>query len=306
MKRRLLTRLISMVITLIGVSIIAFTLVRLTPGNPAELMLPDDASEEQIAAQERKMGLDKPVIVQYFTYMAGVLKGDLGYSYKFNMEVSKLIALRFPQTAKLAGVTLSWMLVFSITLGVVAGINKGKGIDVFSMIFALFGQAVAPVWLSLMMILFFAVKLKWLPTGGVGGLKYMIMPSLCQGLQSSAIVSRMTRTGMVDVLQEDYITAMRARGVSKIKIYTVYALKNAILSTVTTIGNQIAHLLAGAAVIESIFSWPGMGQLLIQAIGYRDLQLVQSLLMVSALIIAVTNLVVDFVYTLVDPRISFN
>lgn len=304
--RRLLRRLVSLIFTLIGVSIVVFILVRLAPGNPAELMLPDDATEEMILAQEQKMGLDKPLVVQYLNYMGGILKGDFGYSYKFGMSVKDLIAARFPQTAKLAGLTLSWMLVFSMALGVIAGINKGKGIDVFSMIFAMLGQSIAPVWLSLMMILLFAVKLNLLPTGGFGSFKYMIMPSLCQGLQSAAIVSRMTRTGMVDVLQEDYITAMRARGVSKSKVYTIYALKNAVLPTVTTVGNQMGHLLAGSAIIESIFSWPGMGQLLIQAIGYRDLQLVQSLLLVSALIIGLCNLLVDFVYTLVDPRISFN
>lgn len=306
MLRRLITRIGYMLVTLIGVSIIAFALVRIAPGNPAELMLPEDATAEEIQLMEERMGLDDPLPVQYINYISGVVRGDLGYSYKFKMDVTDLIALRLPETAKLAGLAFLWSIVFSITLGVIAGINRGKAIDVFSMIFALVGQLVAPVWLSIMMILLFSVKLGWLPTGGIGGLRYMIMPALCIGLAFSALVSRMTRTGMVDVLQEDYITATRARGISKFKVYTKYALKNAILPTITVIGNHVGHLLAGSAIIESVFSWPGMGQLLVQAINMRDLQLVQSLLLVSALIIAITNLIVDVLYTIVDPRISFN
>jgi len=301
----LLQRLMFMAITLIGVSIIAFSLVRLAPGNPAELMLPEDATAEQVRAQEIKMGLDKPLIVQYFTYMGGVLRGELGMSYRFDMTVNELIAMRFPVTAKLAGLTIAWSLVFSIILGVIAGINRGKFVDFFSMIFSLVGQSVAPVWLGMMLILLFAVELGWLPTGGEGGIKNLILPSLCLGLQQAALTSRLARTGTADVLKEDYITATRARGISKFKVYSKYALKNVLLPIVTVTGSRIGGLLAGSSVVESVFAWPGMGQLLVQAISMRDLQVVQSLLLVSALIIAVVNLLVDFVYTLVDPRISF-
>lgn len=304
--KKLLKRLLSTIFVLFGISIVAFTLVRVAPGNPAKMMLPDTATEEQIEAMEEQMGLDKPYVIQYVTYMKNVLKGDLGYSYKFNMPVTELIAGRLPATAQLAAVALIWSSLFSIILGIIAGIKKGSGVDVFSMVFALVGQSVAPVWLSLMLILIFGVTLKWLPTQGYGGVKYIIMPAICMGFQFTAMITRMTRTGMVDVLQEDYIAATRARGISKFKVYTRYALKNTLLPVVTVMGNQLGNLLAGSAVIESVFSWPGMGQLLVTAINSRDLQLVQSMLLVTALIIAVTNLLVDILYTFIDPRISLN
>lgn len=298
-------RVISMIVVLIGVTIIAFTLVRLTPGNPAAAMLPDTATEE-VAAMAATMGLDKPYAVQYVNYLKGILKGDLGYSYKFGMPVTELIAKRLPQTAKLTIVALVVTVIFSISLGVISGIKKGSVIDVFSIFFSLAGQSVAPVWLSLMMILLFGVTLGWLPTQGNVGIKCMIMPAIALGFQFSALVTRMTRTGMVDVLQEDYITATRARGISKVKVYTIYALKNALLPVVTVVGSQVGHMLAGSAIVESVFGWPGMGQLLVTAINSRDLQLVQSLLLVSAFIIAIVNLMVDILYTFIDPRISFN
>ncbi len=306
MLRMIGKRIISMIVVLLGVTIIAFTLVRLTPGNPAAAMLPDTATEEEIAEMEATMGLDKPYIVQYVTYLKGILQGDLGYSYKFDMPVTELIAKRLPETAKLTVVALVVTVVFSIALGVISGIKKGSAIDLFSIFFSLAGQSIAPVWLSLMMILLFGVTLGWLPTQGNDGIKCIIMPAIALGFQFSALVTRMTRTGMVDVLQEDYITATRARGISKIKVYTIYALKNALLPVVTVIGTQVGHMLAGSAIVESVYGWPGMGQLLVTAINSRDLQLVQSLLLVSAFIIAIVNLLVDIIYTFIDPRISFN
>ena len=304
--KKILKRLLSTIFVIFGISIVAFALVRVAPGNPAKMMLPDTATEEQILAMEKQMGLDQPYVVQYVTYMKNVLHGDLGYSYKFNMPVSELVVSRLPATGKLAILALGWSTLFSVTLGVIAGIKKGSGIDIFSMIFALVGQSVAPVWLSLMLILIFGVTLKVLPTQGMGRFQYMIMPAICMGFQFTAITTRMTRTGMVDVLQEDYITATRARGISKMKVYTKYALKNVLLPVVTVVGTQLGNLLAGSAVIESVFSWPGMGQLLVTAINSRDLQLVQSLLLVTAFVIAVINLLVDILYTFIDPRISLS
>ena len=301
----LLTRLLYMVITLIGVSIIAFALVRLTPGNPAELMLPEDATAEQIYAQEEKMGLHDPLLVQYFKYMSGVIRLDLGTSFRYGMSVNELIAMRFPATLKLASLTLAWSLLFSIVMGIIAGVNRGKFADLFSMIFSLIGQSVAPVWLGMMLILLFAVRLGWLPSSGPGGFKNLILPSVTLGLSQAALTTRLMRTGMSDVLKEDYITATRARGISKMKVYTKYAFKNAILPVITVTGGRVGALLVGSSVVESVFAWPGMGQLLVFAIAQRDMQVVQSMLLVSAFIIAVINLIVDILYTVVDPRISY-
>lgn len=306
MLKSIIRRFISTIIVLIGVSIIAFVLVRLAPGDPALQMLPATATEEQIEAMHIKMGLDKPIVVQYFTYMAGVLKGDLGYSYHYNMNCSELILNRLPQTARLTLYALIIVLVISIPLGLVAGVKKGSAIDTFSMFFALLGQSLSPVWLGLLMILIFAVYLGWLPSQGYESLKHIIMPSICLAFGFCSLVTRMLRSGMIDVLQEDYITATRARGISKMQVYVKYAFKNALLPIITVLGSQIGTMMAGSMVVEQIFGWPGLGQLTVDAINYRDFQLVQSILLVSAFIFVLCNLICDILYTFVDKRIKFN
>lgn len=306
MYRIILKRMAATLIVLIGVSIVAFILVRLAPGDPAALMLPETATEEQVREMRQRMNLDQSYIVQYITYMKGVLRGDLGFSYHYNKPCSELIFGRLPETAKLAGLALLISLCFSIPLGVIAGIKKGSAVDTFSMTFALFGQSFSHVWLSLLLILILGVKLKLLPTQGTGGLDHMIMPAVVLSLQFSALVTRMMRSGMIDVLQEDYITATRARGISRWRVNSKYALKNALLPVVTVVGSQIGSMMAGSMVVEQIFNWPGVGALTITAIGLRDMQLVQSLLLVSATIFVIANLLVDILYTFIDPRISFN
>ncbi len=306
MLRKILSRIISTIIVLIGVSIMSFLLVRLGGGDPARLVLPDTATDQDIEEQRVRMGLDQPYIVQYGTYIKGVLTGDLGYSYHFKMPISKLIAGRLPYTAKLTMVALCFSLLLSIPLGVIAGVKKGSGIDIFAIFWALLGQSLSPVWLGLLLIMLFGVTLHWLPTQGSGGIKYMVMPALCLAFQFSSLATRMMRSGMVDVLQEDYITATRARGISKFKVNTLYAFKNALLPVVTVVGSQIGMMLCGSMVIESIFGWPGMGQLTITAIKARDFQLVQSSLLMSAFIFTVCNLLVDILYTFIDKRVTFN
>lgn len=306
MAKKLLKRVISTIIVLIGVSIMSFFLVRLGGGDPARLCLPDTASEAEVEAQRERMGLDEPYVVQYITYMKGILKGDLGYSYNYKKTVAELIAGRLPYTAKLTVVAMVFSLLISIPLGVVAGVKKGSGIDIFAIFWALLGQSLSPVWLGLLLILVFGVMLRWLPTQGSGGIKYMIMPALCLAFQFSSLATRLMRSGMVDVLQEDYITATRARGISRMKVNTVYAFKNALLPVITVIGAQVGSMLCGSMVIESIFGWPGLGQLTITAIKARDFQLVQSSLLVSAFIFVACNLAVDILYTFIDKRVSFN
>ena len=304
--QKIIRRALATVVVLIGVSIIAFLLVRLAPGDPAKLMLPDTATEETIQAMREKMGTDKPLFIQYLTYMKNVLKGDLGTSYHYNRSCSQLIFSRLPSTAKLAGFGMLLSLCFSIPLGMIAGIKKGSFIDTLSMFFAMIGQSMSHVWLGLMLILIFAVNLKWLPSMGTGTFKHMIMPAIVIGFQFSALATRMVRFGMIDVLQEDYITATRAKGISKFKVYTKYAFKNALLPVVTVVGSQVGAMMSGSMVIETVFSWPGIGSLTTQAIYNRDYQLIQSILLISATIFVVCNLLVDILYTFIDPRISFN
>jgi ABC-type dipeptide/oligopeptide/nickel transport system permease component len=222
------------------------------------------------------------------------------------MDCAELIFTRLAMTAEITFIGVILAFIISIPLGVIAGIKKGSSIDTIAMGFALCGQAMSPVWLCLLMILIFSVSLGWLPTQGIGTIKHLIMPSICVGFTFCSLLTRMLRSGMIDVLQEDYITATRARGMGRYPVYMKYALKNAMLPIVTISGAQLGKLLCGSMVIEQIFSWPGLGQLTVTAISNRDFQLVQSILLVVALIMVVCNLVVDILYTFIDKRISFN
>jgi peptide/nickel transport system permease protein len=302
----ILKRIIYTIIVLVGVSIIAFILVRLAPGDPARMALGNWATDEEVAHMQVKMGLDKPLYVQYLTYMNGVVQGDLGRSWYFKKSCVELIAKRLPATAELTGYGFLLILIIAIPLGVIAGIKKGSVVDLFSMFLALIGQSMSPVWLCILMILVFGVGLRWFPTQGTGGIKYAVMPAICLAFGFIALVTRMLRSGMVDVLREDYITATRARGIERYKIYTKYALKNALLPTVTALGTNIAAMMAGSMVIESIFGWPGLGQLTVVAINNRDVQLVQAILLFSSFIFVACYLLVDILYSVIDKRIAFN
>jgi len=294
------------VFVLFGVSILTFGLLKLTPGSPARLMLSDDATEEQIREKEIEMGLDKPLTVQYFSYITGVVKGDLGDSLFYKMPNSTLIFQRLPATAYLTLVAMGIALLISIPMGIIAGVKRGSVIDLFAMIFALLGQSISGVVLGLIFILFFAVKLGWLPAMGYGGFAFVIMPATSLAMQMAALITRMLRSGMVDVLQEDYITATYAKGISNREITMKYALRNAILPVITVVGLQVGTFLGGAVVTEQIFGWPGIGTLTVQAIGLRDFPLVQSVLLVISACFVLVNLLVDIIYTIVDPRMDFN
>jgi len=302
----ILKRLGYTVFVLFGVSILTFGLLKLTPGSPARLMLSDDATEEQIREKEIEMGLDRPLTIQYVSYITGVVKGDLGDSLFYKMPNSTLIFQRLPATAYLTLVAMGIALLISIPMGIIAGVKRGSVIDLFAMIFALLGQSISGVVLGLIFILFFAVKLGWLPAMGYGGFAFVIMPATSLAMQMAALITRMLRSGMVDVLQEDYITATYAKGISNREITMKYALRNAILPVITVVGLQVGTFLGGAVVTEQIFGWPGIGTLTVQAIGLRDFPLVQSILLVISACFVLVNLLVDIIYTIVDPRMDFN
>lgn len=305
MLKYILKRLGYTVFVIIGVTIITFLLLKLAPGDPARLMLPENATEEQVQATRVEMGLDKPLITQYLSFMNNVIHGDLGMSLQFVKPNAELIAERFPATALLALSSVALSLIIAIPLGVLAGVKKGKTADFFAMLFALFGQSMSPVWLGILLILLFAVELRWLPAIGMGSISNLILPCATMGFGLAALSTRMVRSGMIDVLQEDYITATYARGISPTKVIFKYAFRNAMLPTITIVGMEIGALLGGSVVIERIFGWPGIGSLTIQAIGMRDFPLVQAILLVISTVFVLVNLLVDIVYTLVDPRLKF-
>ena len=300
----ILKRLGMTVIILFFVSIIAFLLIRIAPGNPAMLVLPDGASAEAIASMETKLGLDQPFYVQYFKYISGVLQGDLGTSIIYKIPVRNLIGQRLPATFQLTAVTMLVCLLISIPLGIIAGSRQGTAVDFFATLFALLGQSMSTVWMGILVIYIFSVKLNLFPSMGYGTAKHFVLPALTLGYPVAAQVTRMGRSGMIDVLKEDYVTATYAKGMSKFSVYTKYAFKNALIPIVTIVGMQIGTYLAGAVVVETIFAWPGFGQLIFQAVGTRDYPLVQSCLLVSAAMFAIVNMFVDILNSFIDPRIT--
>lgn len=302
--RFILKRLLMTLLILFAVSIIAFALIRIAPGNPAMMVLPDGASQEAIKSMEVKLGLDQPMVVQYFRYIGGVLKGDLGTSIIYKLPVKDLIFQRLPATFKLTIITMLVCLLISIPLGIVAGSRQGTIVDFLATMFALLGQSMSTVWMGILVIYIFAVKLKWFPAMGYGTWKNFILPAMTLGYPVAAQVTRMGRSGIIDVLKEDYITATYAKGISRAVVYTKYAFKNALIPIVTIVGMQIGIYLAGAVVVETIFAWPGFGQLIFQAVGTRDYPLVQSCLLVSAALFAIVNMLVDIVNSFIDPRIT--
>ena len=304
MLRYILKRLGFSVLVLIGVSIIIFSLLRLAPGNPIDFMVAENATEAQKDIVREKYGLDKSYVEQYLIWMGGVLQGDLGDSLFYQQSNWSLIRTKLPYTALLAVSATLLSLLVAIPLGLLAGIKKGSGVDVLAMLFALLGQALSPVWIGLVMILVFAVGLDWLPPMGYGTLQHLIMPSITLGLPMAALVTRLLRANMINVLQEDYITAAYAKGADSLRVNCRYAFKNASIPVITVVGMQMATYLGGAVTTEQIFGWPGLGALTVAAIGNRDYMLVQAIILITSMILVVMNLLVDLLYTIVDPRLN--
>ena len=301
--RYILKRIGQTLIVLFAVSILAFILIRLAPGNPAMMILGDSATPEDIAAMEVKLGLDQPLHIQYIKYMLDVFHGDFGESIIYNRSVVSLIASRLIVSLKLSMAALFFSLIISIPIAILAGTHQGKFIDFFAMAFAVLGQSMPTVWLGILNILFFSVVLGVLPAFGYEGMASLILPAMTLGYPFAAVVTRMGRSGMIDVLREDYITATIAKGIPRHTVYLKYAFKNAMIPIVTLVGLQIGHFLGGAVVCETMFGMPGIGQLLNLSVGNRDYFVVQALLLLIASAFAILNLLVDIVNALIDPRI---
>lgn len=306
MWKYILKRLGATLIVLICASFISFILIRLAPGNPALMMLADSATDEEIAAMEVFLGLDKPVIVQYLLFLKGILQGDFGTSILYQVPCARIIFNRVPATILLAFAGCSVGLLIAIPMGIIAGVKQGSAVDVGAMLFALLGQSMATVWLAVLLVLVFSVKLNWLPALGYGSLKHLILPAITIGFPLAAQTTRMARSGMIDVLKEDYITSTYAKGISHGKVYTKYAFKNAIIPVITIVGMQMANYLGGAVVTEQVFSWPGIGALTVQAIGARDYPLVQAILLMIAIMVSLVNFFVDVINCWVDRRMTLN
>ena len=302
MNSYLVRRLWQSVLVLFGVSVVVFLILHLT-GDPAALLLPPDATAEDIARFRKSMGFDDPVAVQYVRFLKGALRGDFGESLRHGEPAMGLVVERMPATFELAGAALLLALCLAIPAGIISAVKRNTLVDYVSTVVALLGQAMPTFWLGIMLILVFSVRFNWLPSSGRGDLQHLILPAITLGLFTTARITRLTRSGMLEVLGQDYIRTARAKGVSEPPVVWKHALKNASIPIVTIVGIELGTLLGGSVITETIFAWPGVGRLSVQAIFNRDYPVVQAAVFLLASTFVIVNLLVDVVYTYLDPRI---
>jgi peptide/nickel transport system permease protein len=298
----LVRRLIGAIITLILALSIAFVLGKMS-GDPVYNILGPFAERSQIASMKHELGLDRPVISQYFTYIGNVFTGHLGNSLEYDESNLTLIESRLPDSAELLAAGMVLALIGGVALGIVAAVHEGRLWDRTASSVALLGQSVPVFWLGLMLVLIFGVELKWLPAGEAGGINHLILPAVTLSLFPLAQIARLTRSSMSEALHEPYIDAARARGLSSTRVVGLHALKNAAIPVVTITGIQAGTLLSGAVAVEYVFAWPGVGTAAINAVEFHDYTLIQAIVILGAVLFVVINFVVDIICALVDPRI---
>ena len=269
------------------------------------ILLPLDATEEHVREITARLGLDKPITTQYRIFIMDLLRGDLGTSIRFRQPTIGLILERMSATLMLAGSALLLAIVVAIPIGILAALRQGSTADRLLMGFSVLGQAMPVFWIGMLMVILFAVNLRWLPTGGFGGIRHLILPAVALGIRFMAITARLLRSSVIEVMGADYIRTSRAKGLREKAIIVKHALRNSMLPVITVIGLQMGSLLGGSVVTETVFSWPGVGRLLIQAIVHRDFPLVQASIIMLAGVFVLINLIVDIVYVFIDPRISY-
>jgi len=302
----IIRRLLIMIPVLFGVSLIIFTMVRVIPGDPGYVMAGPHATKDQVEQIRAQLGLDKHPVTQYFIFIENLIKGDLGTSTRTGLPVTKEIMARFPNTLLLALASIMIATVFGVLTGIIAGVRQNSKFDYLSMLVALFGLSMPVFWLGLMLMLLFSIKLGLFPAVGADSFKHLVLPAITLGANSTAIIARMTRSSMLEVIRLDYIRTARAKGLSEKLVISRHALKNALIPVVTVIGLQTGILLGGAVLTEIVFAWPGIGRLLVEAILSRDYPVVQGVVLVVATMFIFVNLVVDILYSYLDPRIRYH
>jgi len=303
--RYFIRRVFLAVPVLLGVATLVFSLIHLVPGDPAQAMLGDGAAPQDVDELRKSLGLDQPLLTQYVSFLRHALTGDLGTSFRTGQPVTTMILERVPATAELAFAAMFVAIVIAIPLGVVAAVWRGTAVDYGAMTFALAGVSIPNFWLGPLLAIVFAVELGWLPVSGRGSLAHLVLPAFSLGLALAAILARMTRASLLDELNELYVRAARARGVSRTASIGSHALRNSMVPLLTIIALQFGAVLTGAVITETIFAWPGIGRLLIQSIGFRDYPMVQGCILLIAVTYVTVNLVTDLMYGVLDPRIRF-
>lgn len=308
----IIRRFFQLIFLLFGISFLVFSSMYLAPGDPASMIGGPTASESDIEAIRENLGLNKPFLTQYASYVGGLVQGDLGYSYQTRQSVSEAIAVRLPNTLKLAIASMIVAIIIGILAGLISALKHNSWLDVGSTTFALAGISIPNFWMGAVLILVFAVNLQWLPVGGMSspwytieGMKELILPAITLGTGAAAMIARMTRSSMLEVIRADYVRTARAKGVKESSVIWIHTLKNAMIPVLTVIGVNFGSLLGGTIITEKVFAINGVGRLMIDAIAARDFPMVQGSVLLVATLFVLVNLIVDIVYTYVDPRIKY-
>ncbi len=302
----ILRRLLLSIPTLFGVLVVAFLLLYVAPGDPVMAMVGERADEATIARLRQELRLNDPLPVQFGHYISGIVKGDLGRSYITNRPIRKDILERFPKTLQLAGAAMLLATVLGVTLGVFSARRPGGAVDRFGLAIAYLGISFPVYWVGLLLILLFAVTLHWLPPSGFGGLRYLALPALALGMRSIAFLARMTRSAMLDSLSADYVRTARAKGLRESVVVGKHALRNAVIPIITVLGLDFGAYLTGSILTETIFSWPGIGRYVVNAIARRDLPAIQGSVLFLSAVFVLVNLLTDVAYAKADPRVTYS
>ena len=305
MKRYILSRIGQAMFTIWAITAILFVLTRLV-GNPVDLMLPQEATEEDRQMMTRQLGLDKPIYIQYINYIRDAVRGDFGESFVWKAPAAPLIIQRIPATIELAFGAILFAVFIGITSGIISSIRPGSWIDRSIMSVALFGQAAPFFWVGLMLILLFSVKLKLLPTSGRDGFESLILPSITLGMWSTAALARLTRSRMREILSKEYIKLARLKGLKEGKVVVKHALRNAGIPIITLIGLELGSMLGGAVVTETVFAWPGIGRMVVESVLMRDYAVVSGVTFFISFTFVMLNLIIDLTYGIIDPRVKLS
>lgn len=313
MIKMILKRIFQLIPVLLITMSMTFVITRVLPGNPAVSILGPQATAEDIAKMEEEMGLHDPMPIQYINYMKRILTGDLGTSYRYNRPVADLIFEKLPNTLQIALASLIIALLIGVPVGIISAVKQYSVFDYISMIAALIGVSMPSFWLGLMLVLIFSVNLGWFPTMGMGAISngigdvisHLFLPSLCLSFGSMANFARISRSSMLEVIDQDYMKAVRAKGIRENVVIIKHGLKNALPPIVTVLGMRIAALMTGAIMIETIFAWPGIGRLIVDAINNNDFEMIQGTVLFMAILYVTVNLVVDIIYLYINPKVSY-
>ncbi len=304
MYKYVLKRLLALIPVILGVIMVIYIIMDFTPGDPARLVLGNMASQEAVEMFREERGLNDPFVTRYLKYVGDLLQGDLGTSYKTNRPVTKELFDRFPATLVLAFAGMVFALAISVPIGIISALKQNSLIDNVSMIVALLGIAMPAFWLGLLLILLFALRLVWLPSGGYGSIKHLVLPSVTVGSGCAANIARITRSTVLEIIRQDYIRTAKSKGINKRSVIVKHVMPNCWISIITVAGLQFGSLLGGTVIIENVFAWPGVGNLLITSINSKDTPTVLGSIVVFTIVFSIVNLITDVIYAYIDPRIK--